>query len=129
MADVPSGQSSYQPTHKSEEDEYSDLLDQVESDVVGWRPEPGDTVVGILVDHTEGESEWGTYPLLTIKKVDGELIGVHCFHTVLKKEVGRKLERGTMKIGDKIAVAYRGEGTAKGGNNAPQMYRIAVKPQ
>jgi hypothetical protein len=127
MADVPSGETLHQPTPQSGDADYNDLLDQVESDVVGWRPEPGDTIVGILVDITEGEGDWGPYPLLSIKTLDGELVGIHCFHTVLKKEVTRKIDREQMKIGDKIAVAYRGEGTAKGGNNAPQMYRIAVK--
>lgn len=104
------------------------LLDQVDRDIVGWKPNPGDKVYGKLVDITEGESEWGPYPLLVIETPSGRLVGVHAFHTVLKKEVERKIARGTMHIGVGIAIAYRGEGNARGGNNAPNMYRIAISP-
>lgn len=109
-------------------DEFKGLLDQVGRDVVGWKPAPGDTVIGTLVDISEAESEYGSYPLLTVEVPGARLVGVHCFHTVLRREIERKLARNLLHVGDQIAVQYRGEGVATSGRNAPNMYRVAVKP-
>lgn len=109
-------------------DETEDLLDIVEKDVEGWRPEPGDKLAGIVTDITEGSSEYGDYPLITVQKKDGTLVGVHCFHQVVRNEINRKIDSGRLRIGDLIAFSYKGEGEARNGKNAPNMYRVAVKP-
>lgn len=110
-------------------DEWGELLDQVDRDIVGWRPEAGDKIFGIVVDLSEGESDFGTYPLIVIDSPDHEnLVGVHCFHQILKKDVLAKMARGTLVIGSRIAVSYRGEGEAASGKSAPNFYRVAVRP-
>lgn len=104
------------------------LLDQVDLDVVGWLPKPGDKIYGTVSDLTTGTSDYGEYPLIIISTPSGRLVGVHAFHQVLRNEIEKKIEQGRLNIGDQIAVAYKGEGEAKGGNSAPHMYRVAIKP-
>jgi hypothetical protein len=108
--------------------EYEDLLNQVEQLVKGWQPEPGDKLVGKVVDIDTARSEWGEYPLITVETSSGTHIGVHCFHQVVRNNVERKMAQGILTIGADIAFKYFGEGEAKGGNNAPNMYRVAVRP-
>jgi hypothetical protein len=103
------------------------LIEQVEKEVVAWRPNPGDKVFGILRDITDSsEGDFGSYPILQIETPNGILVGVHCFHTILRNEVTRKVAKGTLQLGDQIAILYVGQGVAQGGKNAPEMYRIAV---
>lgn len=109
--------------------EYEHLLSQVDRDIVGWKPEPGDKVFGRVADVMEAESDFGQYPLIAIDSpLHEQLVGVHCFHTTLKNDVQRKIDHGTLAIGSEIAVSYRGMGEARGGNSAPHMYRVAVIP-
>lgn len=111
------------------DDAFSRLLDLVDRDVVGWRPNPGDRIFGVVADITEGNSEYGTYPLIVIDTPQSEdLIGVHCFHATLKRDVEANMIRQTLVIGSQIAISYRGEGTATRGNSAPNLYRLAVIP-
>jgi hypothetical protein len=107
-----------------------ELLDLVERDIKGWRPQPGQAVVGKLVDVTDATTTYGDgkYPLLVIEAPSGALIGVHCFHTVLRSDIERRISRGTLHIGDRISVKYIGKGEAAEGKSAPEMYRVAVKP-
>lgn len=107
---------------------YDDLLSQVDKTIDGWRPEPGQKLAGKVADLGMGTSEYGEYPLVTVETSSGKLIGVHCFHQVLRNEIDRKIAQGRLQIGDEIAFKYFGEGEAKGGNNAPNMYRVAVRP-
>lgn len=104
-----------------------DLLDQVEQDTEAWMPEPGDKVGGTLVDVDEASSDFGDYPLITIKTPNGSLVNVHAFHTVLRNTLNKKLAKGMLKVGDQIAIMYKGEGEARDGKNAPNMYRVAIK--
>ncbi len=103
------------------------LLDQVDLDVKGWLPKPGSKLFGTVTDISTGTSEYGEYPLLTIQTPTSRLVGLHCFHQVLRNEIERKIKSGRLDVGDMIAVAYKGEGEAKGGNNAPHVYRVAIK--
>jgi hypothetical protein len=116
------------PSFDEEEKDLLDLLNQVDRDVVGWLPNPGDKIAGTVVDITMATSRWGAYPLVTLETSSGKLIAIHCFHTVLKNEVGRKIEQDRLNVGDLMAVAYRGEGDAKEGREAANMYRVAIRP-
>jgi hypothetical protein len=63
----------------------------------GWRPEPGDVIVGIVDDIDVGWSDFrGDYPILTIRATDGtksanvkpgESVKLHCFHDVLYSRI------------------------------------------
>lgn len=111
------------------DDVFSSLLNLVNRDIVGWRPKAGDRIFGVVADISEGTSEFGTYPLIVIDTPQTEaLVGVHCFHQTLKREVESNLNRGTLTIGTNIAIAYKGEGEAEKGKSAPHLYRLALMP-
>lgn len=98
------------------------LLDQ---DIAAWRPEAGEKLIGrvVLVDIAGVDSTFGAYPLLTIRRDDnGELVNVHAFHGVLRKELMRR-EVGE---GDRLGIKYFG--TAEGGDyGSYENYRVVVE--
>lgn len=103
-----------------------DLSDLLDRRVKGWRPQPGEKLIGQVVNiETAGEdSPFGSYPLLTILKPDGDLIRVHCFHTVLKNEIRRK----NVVPGTRLGIKYDGrrEGRDFGSFEA---YTVVVQPR
>jgi hypothetical protein len=106
----------------------SKLLDMVDKDVIAWRPEVGDVVAGTLRDISDSsENEFGSYVILMIETPTGKLVNVHCFHTVLRRDIERRLQRGTLKTGDEIAIKYIGTAEkSEKGKNAPELYRVVV---
>jgi hypothetical protein len=104
------------------------LLDLVQKDVIAWRPDPGDYVAGTLRDVSESsEGDFGSYIILLIETPTGKLVQVHCFHTVLRRDIERRLQRGTLKTGDEIAIMYIGEADKAGkGKSAANLYRVVV---
>jgi hypothetical protein len=104
------------------------LLDLVEKDVIAWRPEAGDVVAGTLRDVSESsEGDFGSYIILLIETPTGALVQVHCFHTVLRRDIERRLQRGTLKTGDELAIMYVGEADRAGkGKSAANLYRVVV---
>lgn len=105
------------------------LFDLVDREIIAWRPSPGDKVGGTLRDITESnEGDFGSYIILLIESTDGRLWGVHCFHQVLRGDIERRLKRGTLQVGDQIAILYIGESEkASTGKNPANMYRVAVR--
>jgi len=106
----------------------SKLLDMVDKDVIAWRPEAGDVVAGTLRDVSDSsENEFGSYVILMIETPTGKLVNVHCFHTVLRRDIERRLQRGTLKTGDEIAIKYIGTADkSEKGKNAAELYRVVV---
>jgi|SRR6516164_4771199 hypothetical protein len=105
------------------------LLNQVEREVVAWRPEPGDSVFGTFRDIDDSsQGDYGSYPIIIIESPSGRMVAVHAFHTVLRNNIERKMHRGVLQIGDEIAIQYRGtQGEGKGGKNPAELYRVAVR--
>lgn len=81
------------------------LAERIGQDPEPWKPEPGDTLVGTVIEVTTRESEFGVYPLIGVMTEDGGEYYLHCFHTVLTREIARRRP----KIGDTIAVRFRGD--------------------
>jgi hypothetical protein len=104
------------------------LLELVQKDVIAWRPEAGDVVGGVLRDVSESsEGDFGSYIILLIETPTGKLVQVHCFHTVLRRDIERRLQRGTLRTGDQIAIMYVGEADRAGkGKSAANLYRVVV---
>jgi hypothetical protein len=76
----------------------------------GWKPEPGDTLTGVVVGITPSNpGEYGIYPIVTIRKDDGELVALHAFHATLKN---RLIEKRPV-AGEVIAVQFHGERESK----------------
>jgi hypothetical protein len=72
--------------------------------------EPGSSVVGVVVELNEAESEFGVFPVLLVD--DGEaLMRVACARTKIRNAIlGHDV-----RVGDAIAIAYLGKSkTAKG---------------
>lgn len=93
-------------------------------DAPGWQPEPGDRIVGEVVEMSERESDYGgSYEIVTIETADGDEIAVHCFHTVLANEIRAK----TPRVGDRIGIKYNGAREAKRGGASFEHYAVAVE--
>lgn len=75
----------------------------------GWRPQPGDSIKGKVVDLDVRDGAYGRYPLVTLETDRGQ-VTVHAFHEVLASELARR----SPKPGDVIEVAYRGKHPDKG---------------
>lgn len=104
------------------------MLDQVEQEIHAWIPNPGDKVFGQVSDISESqEGDFGAYPIVLIKTPSGKFIHVHCFHTILRREIERRVSRGQLVIGDYLAIKYEGQGEAKGGKEAARIYRVAIR--
>jgi hypothetical protein len=75
-----------------------------------WRPRPGDSVKGKVVDLDVRDGEYGQYPLVTLDTADRGQVTIHAFHEVLASELARRAP----KPGDVIEVSYRGQHPHKG---------------
>lgn len=109
-------------------EELRGMLEQIDKDISAWIPEPGDQVFGVVADISESaEGDFGAYPIILVKTPSGNFVHVHCFHTVLRREIDRRVAKGQLAIGDLIAIKYVGEGEATKGKQAARMYRVAVR--
>jgi hypothetical protein len=85
----------------------------------GWRPEPGDVLIGTVVRITTGTSSYGdngSYPIIGVQTENGEVVNAHAFHAVLRSE----LARTRPEVDDTIGIAY--DGKPKDRNY--EMYRV-----
>lgn len=105
------------------------IADRIDQDVEGWRPEDGEKLVGKVLSVEERPSDYGDdYPYLEVETPEGEVKGVHGFHTVLKNELAAKKPLP----GDDIAIKYFGKVTgkktdAKGRLVEFEKYRVLVE--
>lgn len=114
--------------------ELNRLFTQIERDIVNWIPQnPGDKVGGTLIDITDVDAEFvqdrDSVPMLIIESPTKRLWGVRCYATVLRNEVERRLNRGTLRIGYLIAITYKGKGGEEGRTlNQYGNYRVTAEP-
>lgn len=99
-------------------DQYEDRLDA--PDAEGWKPQPGDKVVGKILEISQRDGDYGPYKVVTIEKADGVPIAIHAFHSVL---AGR-LEDQKPGLGDIIGVKY--EGKKQGAKNTYDNYKVTI---
>ena len=97
------------------------MTEEAQSDFpTAWRPEPGDTVTGTLLNVEAIDPNGnGVYPVVTLK-TDGGDIAVHAFHTVLRRELARRRP----KVGDELTIVYQGKRPG-GKNNEYHAYRVS----
>ena len=91
-----------------------------------WRPEAAEKLVGelIAVDERLGYNDL-PYPILTLRSA-GVDVAVHCFHAVLRNEIGKN----NPQLGEVVAIKYGGEIAKEGGRGRYHAYRVAVdRPQ
>ena len=94
--------------------------DRLDSFAEAWKPEPGDKLIGTVVDLDERDSAYGDepYPIVTVQDDDGNELAFHAFHTVARNELAKQRPA----IGDRIGIAYHGK---KNGKNY-ESYRVIV---
>lgn len=87
------------------DDIFDDLDSQLDAVTEAWRPEPGEKLVGRVVELSEILGQYGVYPLVVLRTKDGSERAVHCFHSVIKAEIGRQKPA----VGDMIAIKFLGK--------------------
>jgi hypothetical protein len=115
------------PDMQGASDNLKKLMSQASRKATPWRPEAGDVIGGTVIDIGEAESDFGDpAPLLTIEAPDQTLWQVFGWHTVLRRELNRRIERGVISIGSEIAVVYMGPDPAgsKSGRNPTELYQV-----
>lgn len=92
----------------------------------GWRPEPGDKVIGKIIGLQKGwsDQQGAYYPIIILEdELTGEAVSVHGFHYVLKERLASLRpvvgERIGIKMGDKIP--------SKDGRRTIQTYTVRVE--
>ena len=95
--------------------------DRLDSFAEAWKPEPGDKLIGTVVDLDERDSAYGDepYPIVTVETDDGNELAFHAFHTVARNELAKQRPA----IGDRIGIAYHGK---QDGKNY-ESYRVIVE--
>jgi len=103
----------------------NNLLDRVNREPApGWKPNPGDAIIGTVVDLDSMTSDYGDpYPVVVIAGDDGTETSLHCFHSVLRREVAQK----QVRPGDRLAVKYLGTHESRTGGKPYEAYRVAVE--
>lgn len=98
----------------------ADRLD--EPDAESWRPEPGGSLVGRVTEISQRTTEWGTYPVVTVRSEgDGLRRTFHAFHSVAKDLiVGNEVA-----VGDEIGVRYVGK--VDGAKFGYESYKLVVE--
>lgn len=97
------------------------MKDRLDEDhAAAWKPEPGDELIGKVVDLGQRTTEWGTYPIVTVKPEDGPALAFHAYHTVAKDA----LAGAYPSIGCEIGIRYFGKVT--GEKFSYQKYKIVV---
>lgn len=86
-------------------------LDRLDQEVEGWKPEIADKIFGEVLTVDERPSDYGDpYPYLEIDdEISGKIIGVHAFHSVLKRDIARQKP----VVGDKWGAKYLGQKQTK----------------
>ena len=101
-----------------------DLSDQLDREFApAWRPEPGDKLIGEVVEIGQRSGEWGAYPIVTVRQDDGQELALHAFHTVAANE----LAKARPQIGERIAIKYAGQRAGADGRTKYHAYRVAVE--
>ena len=97
----------------------SNLTDRLDADFpAAWRPKPDEKIVGTVVDvEMFDRGEYQPYPILTLDTDSGP-IAVHCFHTVLKNELGKKAPQP----GDRLGIKYLGKS-----DRGYESYRVVME--
>lgn len=86
----------------------------------GWKPQPGDMLIGTILEIGTATSTYGEYPLIVVD-ADGGPVAVHAFHSVLRNE----LKRLSPSEGDRLGIKYLGR--VQGNDQTYESYTVAVE--
>lgn len=104
------------------------LEDRLESGLPSaWRPDQDDPdlLIGDVVEIEVGTSDYGRYPILVVRRDDGEEKAVHGFHSVLQNE----LVKHKPQVGERVGIKYLGDVPTKPGSpyKSYKGYRVKVE--
>jgi hypothetical protein len=86
-----------------------------------WQPNPGEVLIGEIVDLDERTGfAGGRYTVVIVKTDEGERWAFHAFHAVAAAE----LEKQQPAVGDRFGVAYHG--LVRKGDQRYESYRLRV---
>ena len=97
----------------------SSLQDRLNRDPEVVKIEPGESIVGTVLDITTRENEYGSYPLVSLETDDGRELEWHAFHTVAQNE----LVKVNPQPGDVLGVRNLGKRDGK----SYVSYRLVVE--
>lgn len=108
-------------------------LDAPQETAEAWVPQEGDKLVGSVTRLDKFDGGYGEYPILTVSTEtgttqngspvkEGTEFAFHAFNTVPKNEV----EKQNAQPGDRLGVAFLGEGRSKNGQTFKN-YRVVVQ--
>jgi hypothetical protein len=112
------------------------LAERLDTFAEGWRPKPGDKLIGLVTDVDSRETEYGDepYPIITVvaeegSTEEGEMVQPGCelawhgFHTIARREIAKQRPG----IGDHIGIAYHGPAEkAAPGFSPAERWRVIV---
>jgi hypothetical protein len=81
------------------------LEDRLDANAEAWRPQPGDKLIGAVVDLGSRTTEYGTYAIVTLRTEAGDEVAVHAFHAVLAREFQKRPPR----LGERLGIKYLGK--------------------
>lgn len=98
--------------------------------IQGWRPNPGDEVIGVMVDGAVAHGAWGSYPVLTLQQDSepgakdgaGARVDIHCFHDVLQ----RRMMELRPQHGERVRVRYLGTKKSQDDRRTISLYTVEV---
>jgi hypothetical protein len=97
------------------------LADRLSRDPEPWKPEPGDALIGEVLDLEQRTSDFGDYPAITVLDDDGVEWTFHGYHTIAKNELAKQRP----VPGDRIGIKYHGK--KQGAKNTYESYRVLVE--
>jgi hypothetical protein len=101
----------------------SSIVDKLDADYApAWRPNPGESLIGEVVEIGERIGEYAPYPIVTVNPEDGEALAFHAFHSVAAAQLAEK----RVKIGDHIGILYKGKVEGQGPHGSYHSYRVIV---
>jgi len=99
------------------------LEDRLNADfATAWKPDPDGLLIGEVVELSERDGGFGSYPIITVKQDDGELLAFHAYHTVAASQ----LAAARPAIGARIGIRYKGKIDGGGTHGSYHGYRIVT---
>jgi hypothetical protein len=109
--------------------ELREMLDQSETDYVGWNPEERPQVAGTVADIAPNCDcgGYGSHNIVFIDSPVGDSVAVHVFHTTLRSQMEDRIRLGRLSVGDLIVISYLGKAPSKVKGHADvNNYRVVV---
>jgi hypothetical protein len=111
------------------------MMKKGEKGYIGWNPDDDPVVGGFVAGITPNCNcgEFGPHYIVEVDRPSGINTAVHCFHTVLKSQIERRIEADptALNVGDLIVITYLGTKAArKQGYSDQNEYTVVVeKPE